>query len=147
MLLPEGAEDRRSHELRTRFAKDQQNLQRLTIERTSGGFQEICLQRLVLQTKQKKREEKAKKKVLCKQQKLELQRMNSLFLSIHCPDDHCYLSIQTEAQEEEAARQREVQKPKAKSKKENRKQEEDSPKEQFSQKMGLMGLMGLIRNK
>ncbi len=49
--------------------------------------------------------------------------MNSLFLSIHYQDDYCYHYIQTEAQEEEAARQREVQKPKAKSKKENRKQE------------------------
>jgi hypothetical protein len=70
--------------------------------------------------------------------------MNSLFLSIHYQDDHCYHYIPTEAQEEEAARQREVQKPKAKSKKENRKQEEDSPKKKVSQKMGLLGL---IRNK
>jgi hypothetical protein len=46
--------------------------------------------------------------------------MNSLFRSTHYQDDHRYLSIQKEAQEEEVARQREVQKPKAKSKKENR---------------------------
>lgn len=69
--------------------------------------------------------------------------MNSLFLSIHCQDDHCYLSIQTEAQEEEeAARQREVQKPKAKSKKENRKQEEDSPKKTIFTKNGSDGSDG-----
>jgi hypothetical protein len=85
-------------------------------------------------SKQNKNKEKAKKKVLCKQQKLELQRMNSLFLSIHYQDDHCYLSIQTEAQEEEAARQREVQKPKAKSKRKTGSKKKIDQKKKFHKK-------------
>jgi hypothetical protein len=75
-------------------------------------------------SKQNKNKEKAKNRSFVSNRNLSF-RANSLFLSIHYRNDHCYLFIPTEAQEEEAARQREVQKPKAKSKKENRKQEED----------------------
>jgi hypothetical protein len=60
--------------------------------------------------------------------------MNSLFRSTHYQNDHCYLSIQKEAQEEEVASQREVQKPKAKSKKENREARRRFNKKKFHKK-------------